>query len=141
MKKSLFILAVFLISSSICKSQNSSNIKKDIIETKVDSLLSIMTIEEKIGQMNQYNGFWEATGSVPEKGNEKLKYDHLRKGYVGSMLNITGVENVRKNLLKSKGKCIIGGNIGKNKTTSNENAVDDYIICFNQFMWNYKILS
>ena len=96
MKKSLFILAVFLISSSICKSQNSSNIKKDIIETKVDSLLSIMTIEEKIGQMNQYNGFWEATGSVPEKGNEKLKYDHLRKGYVGSMLNITGVENVRK---------------------------------------------
>lgn len=35
-------------------------------------------------------------------------------------------------LLKEKNKhLIIGGNIGKNKTTDNENAFNDYEICFN----------
>ena len=35
--------------------------------------------------------------------------------------------------LKSKPKnLIVGGNIGKNKITPNENAVDDYVICFNK---------
>lgn len=55
-----------------------------------------MTLEEKVGQMNQYNGFWEITGPVPNEGNAKLKYEHLKKGLVGSVLNVKGVENVRK---------------------------------------------
>jgi len=63
-------------------------------EAKVDSLLSIMTLEEKVGQMNQYNGFWEVTGPAPETGDAAVKYEQLRKGMVGSMLNVTGVENV-----------------------------------------------
>jgi len=66
-----------------------------IIDQKVDSLLSIMTLEEKIGQMNQYNGFWNVTGPVPANGDAAKKYDHLRKGWVGSMLNVRGVEEVR----------------------------------------------
>lgn len=66
------------------------------IEAKVDALLQKMTLEEKIGQMNQYNGFWNITGPAPKEGNAKEKYDHLRKGLVGSVLNVTGVENVRK---------------------------------------------
>ncbi|MEY8868361.1 beta-glucosidase BglX [Meridianimaribacter flavus] len=65
------------------------------IESKVDSLLSIMTLEEKIGQMNQYNGFWDVTGPVPENGDAAKKYDDLRKGLVGSMLNVRGVKDVR----------------------------------------------
>jgi len=32
--------------------------------------------------------------------------------------------------LKNKGQLIIGGNIGKNKVTANEDAVHDYIYCF-----------
>ncbi|MFT4568304.1 MAG: beta-glucosidase [Saprospiraceae bacterium] len=66
------------------------------IEAKIDSLLSIMTLEEKLGQMNQYNGFWETTGPAPSDGDAKAKYDHLKTGLVGSMLNIKGAENVRK---------------------------------------------
>jgi len=66
------------------------------IDKKVDALLKRMTLEEKVGQMNQYNGFWEITGPVPNEGNAKLKYDHLKKGLVGSVLNVKGVENVRK---------------------------------------------
>ncbi|MEM7085818.1 MAG: beta-glucosidase BglX [Bacteroidota bacterium] len=65
------------------------------IDKKVDSLLSIMTLEEKIGQMNQYNGFWNVTGPVPDGGDAAKKYDHLRKGWVGSMLNVRGVKEVR----------------------------------------------
>jgi hypothetical protein len=30
-----------------------------------------MTLEEKIGQLNQYNGFWEITGPSQKKRNEK----------------------------------------------------------------------
>ncbi len=70
--------------------------KNETINEKVNQLLSKMTIEEKVGQMNQYNGFWDVTGPVPENGNAKKKYDHLRKGWVGSMLNVRGTENVRE---------------------------------------------
>ncbi|MCH2033493.1 MAG: beta-glucosidase BglX [Tenacibaculum sp.] len=70
--------------------------KNETINEKVSQLLSKMTIEEKVGQMNQYNGFWDVTGPVPENGNAKKKYDHLRKGWVGSMLNVRGTENVRE---------------------------------------------
>ncbi len=67
----------------------------DIIEKKIDSLLSLMTLEEKIGQMNQYNGFWDLTGPEPEEGAAAKKYEHLKKGWVGSMLNVRGVKNVK----------------------------------------------
>lgn len=62
----------------------------------IDSLMKMMTLEEKVGQMNQYNGFWNITGPAPKEGNAKLKYDHIRKGLVGSVLNVSGVEHVRK---------------------------------------------
>lgn len=65
------------------------------IDNKVAELLSKMTLEEKIGQMNQYNGFWNFTGPSPQGGDAKVKYDHLRKGLVGSMLNVRGVKDVR----------------------------------------------
>lgn len=71
-------------------------IKAQILDKKVDSLLNLMTIEEKVGQMNQYNGFWDVTGPVPEEGNAELKYEHLKNGLVGSMLNVRGAEEVRK---------------------------------------------
>ncbi len=60
----------------------------------IEALLSKMTLEEKVGQMNQYSGFWEATGPAPAEGNAKRKYDDLRNGRVGSVLNVRGVEEV-----------------------------------------------
>ncbi len=71
-------------------------IKEQILVKKVDSLLNLMTIEEKVGQMNQYNGFWDVTGPIPEEGNAEQKYEHLKNGLVGSMLNVRGAEEVRK---------------------------------------------
>ncbi len=84
------LLFIFLLSNSLIMAQNTT------IDQKVDSLLSLMTLEEKVGQMNQYNGFWDVTGPAPEKGNAATKYEHLKKGWVGSMLNVTGTEEVRK---------------------------------------------
>ncbi len=68
----------------------------DSIEFRINTLLKKMTLEEKVGQMNQYNGFWEVTGPAPKEGNAKLKYDHLKKGLVGAVLNVKGVDNVRR---------------------------------------------
>ena len=82
----------FIYSSSVA--QNKTLV--DSIELKVNRLLQKMTLEEKVGQMNQYNGFWEVTGPAPKEGDAKLKYDHLKRGLVGSVLNVKGVENVRK---------------------------------------------
>jgi len=68
----------------------------DELDGKVNDLLAQMTLEEKIGQMNLYNGFWDITGPAPQEGDAAKKYGHLEQGYVGAMLNIHGVENVRK---------------------------------------------
>ena len=65
------------------------------IEDRISLLMKEMTLEEKVGQMNQYNGFWDVTGPAPKGGTAELKYEHLRKGLVGSMLTVRGVKEVR----------------------------------------------
>lgn len=67
----------------------------DPIEKRVDSIMNLMTLDEKIGQLNQYNGFWDITGPVPKEGQAAKKYDDLKKGLVGSMLNVKGVTDVK----------------------------------------------
>ena len=66
------------------------------IESKVNALIDQMTIEEKIGQTNQYNGFWNVTGPTPKEGDAAEKFQNLASGLVGSMLNVRGVEEVRE---------------------------------------------
>ena len=55
-----------------------------------------MTLEEKVGQMNQYNGFWDVTGPSPKDGNAAKKYEDIKSGRVGSMLTVRGVDQVRE---------------------------------------------
>ena len=88
MNRFALIFSLFLVFNLSLNAQQS-------IDNKVAELLSKMTLEEKIGQMNQYNGFWNFTGPSPQGGDAKVKYDHLRKGLVGSMLNVRGVKDVR----------------------------------------------
>ncbi|MFI3332844.1 MAG: beta-glucosidase BglX [Rikenellaceae bacterium] len=61
------------------------------IERKVESLLSQMTLEEKIGQMNQYSGNFAATGELT--ANQSAEY--LKKGMIGSTFNVFGAEHLR----------------------------------------------
>ena len=54
-----------------------------------------MTIDEKIGQLVQYSGKWNATGpSTSER--DQYKYNKLKKGEVGSMLNVASVASIRE---------------------------------------------
>ncbi len=62
------------------------------IEQRIDSLLKLMTIEEKIGQMNQYNDDWTATGPATVDND---KANQIRNGQVGSLLNCIGTERTR----------------------------------------------
>ncbi len=87
------VLIIFMACSDNRTVANSS--KEDAINVKVDSLIRIMTLKEKIGQMNQYNGFWDVTGPVPNGGDAEIKYEHLKNGLVGSMLSVRGAEAVR----------------------------------------------
>jgi len=69
-----------------------SQAQKKTIDQRVDSVLKLMTLEEKAGQMNQYNGPWAATG--PLTNDDKL-IDQIKEGKVGSMLNTTGAVRTR----------------------------------------------
>ena len=84
------LLAISLLNFNIMFGQNPE------IEKKVNDLLGKMMLDEKIGQMNQYSGFWDVTGPVPKDGYTKMKYEHIKSGKVGSMINVTGTANVRK---------------------------------------------
>lgn len=66
------------------------------IDKKVDSLLSVMTLAEKVGQTNMYNGPWEFTGPVPQDENSQLKADNIKKGYVGGMINVLTAKGTRE---------------------------------------------
>lgn len=71
---------------------------------------------------------------LPQDGNPQPRLFRLPqdKGLINRMgFNNAGVEAMVERLKKGKPKgVIIGGNIGKNKLTPNENAVSDYSICF-----------
>ena len=69
----------------------------------------------------------------PQEGNDKprlfrLKSDSALLNRMG--FNNDGVDIILNRLKKYKGDMVIGANIGKNKTTSNENAVEDYLFSF-----------
>lgn len=61
----------------------------------ITALMEEMTLDEKIGQMNQYTGFYDPTGPVPTDGDAKSKFEHIKKGMVGSVLNVRGTKEVR----------------------------------------------
>ncbi len=93
----MFVLSLCIIFTG-CDSNKQKQTTRHMnteIDKKVDSLLKLMTIEEKVGQMNQYNGFWDVTGPAPEGGSAEKKYEHLRNGWVGSMLTVRGAKEVR----------------------------------------------
>ena len=81
-------------------------------------------------------GFIEIGTVTPlgQPGNEKPRLFRLKEdaGIINRMgFNNDGVDNALKNLKIKKTKLIIGGNIGKNKSTPNEKATQDYIKSFN----------
>lgn len=83
----LFLLAVIALAS--CETPADKN-------DKVESLLAEMTLDEKIGQLNQYSIGVELTGPGEKSGNTKVRYEQLMSGQVGSVLNLLGAKNARE---------------------------------------------
>jgi len=87
MKKHILLLFLPLICLTIL-GQSKSN-----PATQADLLIRQMTLDEKIGQLNQYTSDRNATGKITADGD---KANQIRQGKVGSMLNVVGVEETRK---------------------------------------------
>lgn len=69
----------------------------------------------------------------PQPGNPKPRLFRLPKdkALINRMgFNNIGVDEAIRNLRNRKTDIIIGGNIGKNTATPNENAANDYVFCF-----------
>ena len=69
-----------------------------------------------------------------QRGNDKPRLFRLPldNGLINRMgFNNGGVEDAAVRLRKRKSNIIVGGNIGKNKITPNEDALSDYLICLN----------
>ncbi len=79
------------MANGVLTDKRSSLIDPDI-EKKIDDLMAKMTIEEKVGQMNQYTSTWDVTGPMPDEGDTKDRYQKVAEGKVGSMLNILGAQ-------------------------------------------------
>ena len=62
------------------------------IDQKVTELMAKMTLEEKIGQLNQYNDDITATGPITKDAD---KAGQVRAGKLGSILNAIGTKNTK----------------------------------------------
>ncbi len=89
MKQSLAIcmLAISVGFPLSLSAQKGINTLNPVTEKKIDSIIKLMTLKEKMGQMVQYNGNFDLTGAPSEIDNDS-KLKKLRSGEVGSMLNV-----------------------------------------------------
>jgi dihydroorotate dehydrogenase len=86
-------------------------------------------------------GFIEIGTLTPkaQSGNDKPRLFRLKKdnALINRMgFNNHGLESAVQRLKKRKPGVIIGGNIGKNKLTPNDDAIKDYELCF-EALYNY----
>ena len=63
------------------------------IEQKIDSIIHIMTLNEKIGQLNLYAGRMNPTGPKTTREDDE---DAIRRGDVGMVFNIVGAKRTRE---------------------------------------------
>lgn len=85
----LIFFTTFLITAGCMQKKDTAEGQMDHF---IDSLISQMTLEEKVGQMTQYTSSWAVTGpTLSENVDEELK-----AGRVGSIFNALTVDYVRK---------------------------------------------
>lgn len=83
----LFLIFIFLITG--CKNQLINKLSR--YETRADSIIKLMTLEEKIGQLSLFTSDWSSTG--PSMRDDYI--DLIRKGKAGAVFNAYTVDYVR----------------------------------------------
>jgi len=88
-----YIIKVAVVFSLFsCSRNNNFNNSESDIYNKVDSLMSLMTLKEKIGQTIMYSGDWVTTGPIVSSNNIKL----LKDGNLGAMLNVYSAKKTKE---------------------------------------------
>ncbi len=90
----LIILISFVIMQS-CSSGDGTNSNNEM-EKKVSELIKQMTLEEKLGQLNQFSNPYISTGTSESLEQNQNYDDMIRKGLVGSFLNVLGAEETMR---------------------------------------------
>lgn len=91
--KNLVRTFIILLSFGMFANAQQKTYRKTI-ESKVDSVLKLMNLDEKIGQINQLSGRGAVTG--PFSQEDMYYVESVKAGKVGSMLNVVGAETTRK---------------------------------------------
>lgn len=98
--KLLVVCFVFLVSYAAAQPQNRNqsdavpkirNTSSVLVESKIDSLLALMTPEEKAGQLTQFSGDWWSNSNR----TSTIKDEHralIKQGKIRSFLNVYGSE-------------------------------------------------
>ncbi|XMO86768.1 glycoside hydrolase family 3 N-terminal domain-containing protein [Algibacter sp. AS12] len=94
--KPTIITALILVgfSCNTTKSTSKNNhptVVESPFDAKIDSLMSLMTLKEKIGQTVMYSGDLTVTGPVVSNNNQK----YVKEGAVGAMLNVFSAKATR----------------------------------------------
>jgi dihydroorotate dehydrogenase len=128
---------------------NSPRLEREVFDLKFKNPVGLAAGFDKnaelMGEMANLGFGFVEIGTVtplPQPGNDKLRMFRLPADE--ALINRMGFNNFgvdvaaerlaafRKNAKGAQKDLIIGGNIGKNKVTPNEDAVSDYIKCFDR---------
>lgn len=91
----LWKLTVLLLAVNVAVGQTTSQ-QPNSFSKEVEELLGKMTLAEKVGQTNLYNGTWEFTGPIPGDENSQEKAELIKNGGVGGMLNVLTAKGTRE---------------------------------------------
>jgi beta-glucosidase len=91
MKKLLLLVFSAILVLPACRRQ-SGNLQEAIWDQKADSVLKLMTLEEKIGQMVLYTSDWDVTGPTLRQGY----LEDIRNGHCGNIFNAHTAAYTRK---------------------------------------------
>jgi len=88
----LLVTALLALFFTQCTNRSKRSSRGQVIDQKVDSLLSKMTLEEKVGQMTLFTSGMTTTGPTMRDDYKKL----INQGKVGAVFNAFGTDYVRK---------------------------------------------
>lgn len=126
-----------------CFCSNHPNLERNVLGLKFTNPIGLAAGFDKNGEFfNEFSSFgfsFIEIGTVtpkPQPGNPKPRLFRVIPDM--ALINRMGFNNKGVNYVKYKlakksiKKLIIGGNIGKNTSTPNSEAVNDYLTCFNE---------
>lgn len=90
LRSAALAIGAALIVFSSCKKESPTH--RASVHARIDSLLSVMTLEEKVGQLTLFTSDYDVAGPTMRAGY----IDDLKAGKVGAIFNAVGAEYTRK---------------------------------------------